>query len=162
MGVYSILGTTEDGGCVVLTLIPCAVAANKKIEVGSGPPFANAASYLLLWGHSGTELCESRGHSFEASPPCSHHPPKFPPRGKLSRSVLHSDKPRKVTVAGTHPGSLFTAGRQCSISGMSRMPRGFMWSALGFCQHLMTQFLPDSTKKSDDIYKKRCHVLRRG
>lgn len=48
MGVYSILGTTEDGGCVVLTLIPCAVAANKKIEVGSGPPFGNAVSYLLL------------------------------------------------------------------------------------------------------------------
>lgn len=48
VGVYSILGTTEDGGCVVLTLVPCAVAANKKMEVGSGPSFGNAESYLLL------------------------------------------------------------------------------------------------------------------
>lgn len=48
MGVYSILGTTEDGGCVVLTLVPCAVAANKKMKVGSRPPFGNAESYLLL------------------------------------------------------------------------------------------------------------------
>lgn len=48
VGVYSILGTTEDGGCVVLTLVPCAVAANKKMEVGSRPPFGNAESYLLL------------------------------------------------------------------------------------------------------------------
>lgn len=36
MGVYSVLGTTEDGGCVGLTLIPCAVAANKRLKLVQG------------------------------------------------------------------------------------------------------------------------------
>lgn len=37
VGVYSVLGTAENGGCVVVTLIPCAVAANtKQGQQGSG------------------------------------------------------------------------------------------------------------------------------
>lgn len=37
VGMYSVLGTTEDGRRVVVTLIPCAVAANtKKGQQGSG------------------------------------------------------------------------------------------------------------------------------
>lgn len=36
MGVYSVLGTTEDGRCVVIALIARAMAANTKGEQGSG------------------------------------------------------------------------------------------------------------------------------
>lgn len=33
MGVDSVLGTTEDGGRVVLALIPCAMAANRRLKM---------------------------------------------------------------------------------------------------------------------------------
>ena len=58
MGVYSVLGTTENGRGVVIALIPCAMAANrKKREQGSGGPtgtswkWASAAAGMFLKAH---------------------------------------------------------------------------------------------------------------
>lgn len=52
VGVYSVLGTAEDGGCVVLALISCAVTANKRLKLVRGHLLEILSLAAFLWNRA--------------------------------------------------------------------------------------------------------------
>lgn len=118
--------------------------------------FKSSQDYSWVWPPStGATLeagfCAGRGHLVLASPPHSAPSRSDPCRHAApSGSMPLSDKRRKSQWQEFIPSKLFTvwmAGlTAANISGMSRCLK-FTSSAMDVCQHLMTQFLPDSTKK---------------
>lgn len=118
VGVYSVLGTAENGGCVVVTLIPCAVAANTKQGQGSGRSTGASALEGMLsktsrdsdsWlvrPSTGATLETGLGEGWGRSTLASHHHAALPHAQVLRAGRLGlclSDKLGKVTVAGLHP-----------------------------------------------------------
>lgn len=146
VSVYSVLGTAEDGGGVVVTLVPCAMAANtKKGHQGSGgSQLLFGIAYLQSgandffkahWAKVLTFLFPSQGVALEAGCSILASPP---PGRTLSAQLRFSQEHlRSLCLAQTGqqkprwrafiPRKLFaisTAGLTAvSISGMSRMPQ---------------------------------------
>lgn len=157
VGVYSVLGATEDGRRVVITLVPCAVAA-KKAEQGSAWPTgaiwkcASAATGVFSKSSQDKAGClpPSTGAILEAGPCEGWSWLSTLPSPHRLGLCLPQTSPEKSQWQDFIPSKLFTISMAertaATISGMSRCLK-FTSSTTNFCRHLMTQFLPDSTKK---------------
>lgn len=101
-----------------------------------------------MQGSAEGEAAGSWGRHLAAPPSSSDSRRRAP-----FRSRSRSDKPRKArkaAVAGFHPRQVVyhLDGRadSCKYLRNEQNASSFTLSALNFCQHLMTQFLPDNTK----------------
>ena len=118
VGVYSVLGTTEDGGRVVLTLVPCAVAANKGLKLVHGHlleihSLTSLHGLTLEQGSVKSEAIPSVCYHFAASPA-----PKFTLRGKAvcliqtrkkKKERKKEKRKKRPQCQDLIPGKLFTS-----------------------------------------------------
>jgi hypothetical protein len=173
MGVYSVLGTAEDGCGVVLTLIPCAMAANTK-KTGAKALFwfitafwncpctVRRERFLQSSQDNNNWIFASLlGASLEqgSATPRLPYPPVTTMQPSLTFRSLQMyrlglclaqtswEKPQWQDFIPSKLFSIWTAGWQPRISQEWAECLNFPWSMLDFCRHLMTQFLPDSTKR---------------